>query len=214
MKKAMILTSYLDGAEQLTPAVLDAASYAAIICADGGLRWAQRLDLTPTILIGDYDSMDKPVGEELIVLPQEKDMTDTEAALDLAVKEGATQVTIIGGLGGRFDHTMGNIGLLCKSATSGVDVYLEDGYNKAFVLTPGTYQLNRGRFHYFSLIAYGGPVTGLSLEGAKYWLHNHTLTYDTSLGVSNEVASGYEQATISFTEGLLLVIQSNDANQR
>ncbi len=212
MKRAMILTSYLDGAKHLTPSVLDAASYDAVICADGGLRWAKRLDLTPTILIGDYDSMDRPTGENLIVLPQEKDMTDTEAALDLAIREGAKQIAIIGGLGGRFDHTMGNIGLLCKSAASGVQVSLEDGYNKVFLLTPGTYRLERGRFHYFSLIAYGGPVTGLTLEGAKYLLHNHTLTYDTSLGVSNEVASGYKQVTISFTDGLLLVIQTNDAD--
>jgi len=212
----LIVTSFVDGAEALPAEALDAASFDAVICADGGLKWAKRLGIPlsekKTTLIGDYDSMEQPVAEKgtLILLPREKDMTDTEAALDLALRSGYKEIRILGGLGGRFDHSMGNIGLLCKAMETGASVTMEDGYNKVFLLKPGNYTLEKGRFTYFSLIAYGGPVTGLSLSGAKYWLHNHTLPYDTTLGVSNEVEEGYDAAEISFQEGILLVIQSND----
>ena len=66
------------------------------------------------------------------------------------------------------------------------------------------------RFYYFGLIAYGGPVEGLTINGAKYPLDRHTLTPDTTLGVSNEVAAGASYAEVTHTAGHLLVILSVD----
>lgn len=205
MKRCLILTSHIEGAERLT---VNAADYDAVIAADGGLTWAEKLGLAPTQIIGDFDSTGRPDAEHLIVLPREKDMTDSEAAIDLAVSRGYRDIVVLGGLGGRFDHTMGNVGLLAKTLDSVDWIEFQDGYNRMFMKGPGEFTVKRGRFQYLGLIAYGGFVEGLTLQNVKYPLTDFTLRDDTTLGVSNEILD--DRSEISFRRGKLLVIQSND----
>ena len=209
MSRCLIITSHIDGFRSIPE--LRQEDWSEVIAADGGLKLAENLGLEPTALIGDYDSMEKPDRDDLILLPREKDMTDTEAALDLAVSRGHKDIVSLGGLGGRFDHTMGNIGLLLKCADSGCRVSLEDGFNRVSVLNPGQYTVKRDRFYYLGLIAYGNPVIGLTVEGAKYPLNDYTLPANTTLGVSNEILGS--SAKLSFLSGRLMVIQSNDAKE-
>ena len=221
-KTCLIVTSRVDGAEQLT---IDLSAYDAVICADRGLQVAEALDLlgdVPVYLIGDYDSGSPPTEAEraaasgLVVLPTVKDMTDSEAAIDLAVSKGFERIHVLGGLGGRFDHSMGNLGMLAKYVEDPrvSELWFEDGQNRVFLKTPGTFRVPaRGpenRFDYFGLIAYSGAVEGLTITGAKYPLAGHTLTPDTTLGVSNEVAKDAPFAEVSHTKGHLLVIFSKD----
>ena len=221
-RTCLIVTSRVDGAEQLN---IDLSAYDAVICADRGLQVAEALDLlgdVPVYLIGDYDSGTPPTEAEqaaasgLVVLPTVKDMTDSEAAIDLAVSRGYDVIHVLGGLGGRFDHSMGNLGMLAKYVEDPrvKDLWFEDGQNRVFMKTPGTFRVPaRGpenRFDYFGLIAYSGAVEGLTITGAKYPLAGHTLTPDTTLGVSNEVAKDAPFAEVSHTKGHLLVILSKD----
>ena len=212
-RTCLIVTSRVDGAEQLN---IDLSAYDAVICADRGLQVAEALDLlgdVPVYLIGDYDSGSPPTEAEraaasgLVVLPTVKDMTDSEAAIDLAVSKGFERIHVLGGLGGRFDHSMGNLGMLAKYVEDPrvSELWFEDGQNRVFLKTPGTF-----RFDFFGLIAYGGPVEGLTITGAKYPLAGHTLTPDTTLGVSNEVAANTPFAEVTHTKGHLLVILSKD----
>ena len=222
VKTCLIVTSRVDGAEQLT---IDLSAYDAVICADRGLQVAEALDLlgdVPVYLIGDYDSGSPPTEAEraaasgLVVLPTVKDMTDSEAAIDLAVSRGYDVIHVLGGLGGRFDHSMGNLGMLAKYVEDPrvKELWFEDGQNRVFMKTPGTFRVPaRGpenRFDYFGLIAYSSAVEGLTITGAKYPLAGHTLTPDTTLGVSNEVAKDAAYAEVSHTKGHLLVIFSKD----
>ncbi|MBQ7228695.1 MAG: thiamine diphosphokinase [Clostridia bacterium] len=221
-RTCLIVTSRVDGAEQLN---IDLSAYDAVICADRGLQVAEALDLwgdVPVYLIGDYDSGTPPTEAEraaasgLVVLPTVKDMTDSEAAIDLAVSRGYDVIHVLGGLGGRFDHSMGNLGMLAKYVEDPrvKELWFEDGQNRVFMKTPGTFRgPARGpenRFDYFGLIAYSGAVEGLTITGAKYPLAGHTLTPDTTLGVSNEVAKDAPFAEVSHTKGHLLVILSKD----
>ena len=221
-RTCLIVTSRVDGAEQLN---IDLSAYDAVICADRGLQVAEALDLlgdVPVYLIGDYDSGTPPTEAEqaaasgLVVLPTVKDMTDSEAAIDLAVSRGYDVIHVLGGLGGRFDHSMGNLGMLAKYVEDPrvKELWFEDGQNRVFMKTPGTFRVPaRGpenRFDYFGLIAYSGAVEGLTITGAKYPLAGHTLTPDTTLGVSNEVAKDAPFADVSHTKGHLLVILSKD----
>lgn len=221
-RTCLIVTSRVDGAEQLT---IDLSAYDAVICADRGLQVAEALELlgdVPVYLIGDYDSGTPPTEAEqaaasgLVVLPTVKDMTDSEAAIDLAVSRGYDVIHVLGGLGGRFDHSMGNLGMLAKYVEDPrvKELWFEDGQNRVFMQTPGTFRVPaRGpenRFDYFGLIAYSGAVEGLTITGAKYPLAGHTLTPDTTLGVSNEVAKDAAYAEVTHAAGLLLVIYSKD----
>ncbi|MBQ1595798.1 MAG: thiamine diphosphokinase, partial [Clostridia bacterium] len=178
VKTCLIVTSRVDGAEQLT---IDLSAYDAVICADRGLQVAEALDLlgdVPVYLIGDYDSGSPPTEAEraaasgLVVLPTVKDMTDSEAAIDLAVSKGFERIHVLGGLGGRFDHSMGNLGMLAKYVEDPrvTELWFEDGQNRVFMKTPGTFRVPaRGpenRFDYFGLIAYSSAVEGLTITGA------------------------------------------------
>ena len=205
MSKAIIVTGYLDSPHLLNT---DLPEKAFVICADKGLLIARELGLRPNLLIGDYDSMAEPLDQDVIKLPTVKDMTDTEAAIDLAISRGFTDLTVVGGLGGRFDHAMGNIGVLKKYLYKPVSICLVDGQNKVCLKAPGCFAVAPGIYRYLGLIAYDSPCTKLSVSGTRYPLRDHTLTNDTSLGVSNEITE--EQAHISFTSGTLLVILSRD----
>lgn len=203
-KKTLIITSHIERPERLT---LDSGIFHSIICADGGYAMAKKMSITPDTLIGDYDSMKKPERDDLILLPIEKDMTDTEAALDLAYSRGMRDITILGGLGGRFDHTMGNIGLLRKYLGR-AKITLLDGQNAVTMVLPGKYPLPKDDHHYLGLIACSAEVAGLTISGVKYPLSGYTLTPDTTLGVSNEIISS--SAELTFRSGILLIIRSND----
>ena len=206
MQKYLIFTSRVDGLRHLT---IDRADYDHVICADGGVKPAAALGITPDIVIGDFDSAEQPDMEDLIRLPVKKDMTDSEAAIDLAVSRGAGSITIIGGLGGRFDHTMGNLGMLAKYTGILSSIRIIDGWNRIFIADPGTVTVQKDDYKYLGLASYGEQVTGLTLRGVAYPLDNFTLTNRTSRCVSNEIPG--ESAEISFKTGRLLIIQSRDA---
>ena len=236
MKTALIITTIINDAIRIRRSILD-ADYDMIICCDGGLDRAIELGVKPTILLGDFDSSerfavpddfddieesnedatpdenasisdnDKSDEAELIVLPHEKDATDTEAAVDLAYERGARVITIIGGLGGRLDHTMANLGLLAKYLGK-ADIFIIDGDNFVRMLAPGKHMIVGAGYDYLGLIPFGGPVTGLTIKNVKYPLDNCDVYGTTSLTVSNEITE--DPAQISFDSGKLLVIQSDD----
>ena len=233
MKTALIITSIVNDAIRIRRSILD-AEYDMKICCDGGLDRAAELGVKPDILLGDFDSAqhfafpddqseeldsipdDTPSDEdkaddgdeaELIVLPHEKDVTDTEAAVDLAYERGARVITIIGGLGGRLDHTLANLGLLSKYLGK-ADIFILDGDNFVRMFAPGSHMVVGAGYDYLGLIPFGGPVTGLTLENVKYPLTDCDVDGTTSLTVSNEITD--DPAKISFSTGKLLVIQSDD----
>lgn len=203
--KVLIFTSHIDGFENI---IINKSDYDAFICADGGHIFASALNIAADYYIGDYDSSSKPDNSHCIVLPCEKDVTDSEAAIDLAIEKGFNNITVLGGLGGRFDHTMGNIGLLSKYSDKAEHVAFVDGNNYVFMLLPGIHKIPKNKYKYMGLISYGDTVRNLTLRGTKYTLENHNLNNSTTLGVSNEITS--DKSVISFTSGKLLVILSND----
>jgi thiamine pyrophosphokinase len=83
-----------------------------IICADGGYIHARKLNLKPNVIIGDLDSIGEiPQDIEVLQFNAEKDETDTLLAVKLGIERGFKDFLIIGGLGGRLDHTYANFAL-------------------------------------------------------------------------------------------------------
>ena len=83
-----------------------------IVC-DCGLRHCVPLGITPDLIIGDFDSHPLPEADcEIIVLPREKDDTDTFFAAKEGIRRGFDEFLLIGVIGGRLDHTLGNVSIL------------------------------------------------------------------------------------------------------
>ena len=157
---------------------------------------------------------------ELIRLNPIKDDTDSEHAIREAIQRGASSITMLGATSGkRIDHLLGNIALLGIGLEAGVPITLLDSNNRirmyrsngtanrAFQVLKISRSEQYGKF--LSLVPYQGRVTGVTLTGVKYPLTNYTMEAFSSLGISNEITE--DEATISFQEGVLLVIESSDS---
>ena len=182
-----------------------------IICCDGGARHFQYLGIKPDVIIGDMDSIDPASLAsysnqkiKIIKYPAKKDFTDTELALDYALSLKPEAIFIWGALGGRIDHTLANVFLLCKGQEKGIRIYMVDEYSEAFVLDKETSIIDEAG-KTVSLIALSPEVTGITLSGFLYPLKKETLIMGESRGISNVINDAC--ASISVRQGKLLVIK-------
>ena len=179
-----------------------------VIAADGGLNHTNALGITPDVILGDFDSTEKP-DADCIVYPTEKDYTDSFIAAKYAYDNGYRTIHMYGCIGGsRLDHTVANIAMLEYFAKLHCDITLHADKQavKAFHADNEEIKIcfNNENTGYISLFAVGGNVSGLSIKGLKYELENFTLTSAFPLGVSNEFNNS--DAAITFKNGTLLII--------
>lgn len=177
-----------------------------IIACDGGLRTAGLMGVTPNLIVGDFDSYDGPLlgGIPVVRLNVEKDDTDSMAAIKLGLKKGFTDFLLLGALGGRLDHTAGNIQGLIYLAERGAAAAAMGCGDWAGILKNGRMELKGKIGRYISAFAVGGKALGVTTEGLYYPLKNATLTPDFPLGVSNRFVS--DTAAITVERGCLLVV--------
>lgn len=208
INEAMLKDKYEDLKEESKEVLL--------IAADKGLESCIKLDLKPDFIIGDFDSASdaafdyaKNADSKLIKLNPIKDDTDTEAALGLAYENSDGTIYLLGATGGRLDHFMGNMALLCQGLERNRQVIILDEKNQIRMikdkLTLGKNQ-QYGRF--VSIMPWGGKAEGVSLKGFKYSLDKATITNDNTLGISNEIES--EEAVITVESGILIIFETKD----
>lgn len=181
------------------------------VAADSGYHNAQRLGERVDVLIGDFDSIGRvPRDEvrEIREVPAEKDLTDTQIALEIAVEAGADEVIIIGGLSGRLDHGLSNLGILEDMSLRGIHGYVTDGQNRVHYLKSSSTLIARSGYKYISILAADETVKGVSMEGGKYPLKNQTLKRRLQYAVSNEITGNV--VLISVKKGSIFIIESRD----
>ncbi len=190
MKTALIITGGYICYKKIK---IDVTDYSIVIAADSGYLAADKLNITPDIIIGDFDSAVYPnKSASIITAPTEKDETDTMLACSKAIELGADKITIVGGTGGRADHFLSNLFLLEGLREKGISALLTDGENTLKIISDETTEIiNRGG--YFSLFALDS--CNVSISGCKYPLENYTLTRSNPFAVSNEVVA--REATVT-----------------
>ncbi len=159
----------------------DSFSYYA---ADAGYILADAFGVSLERLLGDFDSAPKPTDRELLLFPSEKDQTDSELALDLAIRDGYRNIWMIAPFGGRFDHTIANLSLLEQAKMRDVNLKLYDGENLVFIISEGRYTFS-DRYRYISFFPWTGDAV-ISLNGFKYPLDRYELKMEKPIGISNE----------------------------
>ena len=181
------------------------------IAADAGYRNAKALGVKVDLLLGDFDSLgadEIPKDTERLSVPAEKDFTDTQLAVDTAIRKGADTIIIIGGLDGRLDHTLSNLAILEDLSDKGIFVYITNGQNRVRYLNSTSTLLPKSGYRYLSLLCLSEKAKGVSVEGCKYPLKNATLNRSFQYAVSNEITENC--ALISVRKGGLFVIESRD----
>ena len=186
-----------------------------IIAADSGYNNASRLGVRPGLLLGDLDSIDrkKLAPDELehiekIIVPAIKDDTDTQLAVDTALERGADEIIIIGGLGGRLDHTLSTVFLLEYIKDKGARGVITDGRNRVQIMESGEELTIKRGYKYLSLVGLTDTCEGVSISGVFYPLKDAVLERKYAFAVSNEITA--DAAEISLSKGILLVIESRD----
>ena len=175
-----------------------------IIAADGGLNHVRHMGLTPDVLLGDFDSLGSiPDVPGCIVLPREKDDTDMVAAAREGLARGYRNFIILGGTGGRADHTLANVQLLAFLKAQGADGLLMGEQNVMSLLCEETRCYPAGLDGYLSILAYGGEAL-VDLYGLKYARERIVMTPAYPLGTSNEFTG--QPARIAVRQGSVLVI--------
>ncbi len=181
------------------------ASY--IICADSGFDVVNKIGIKPNLCIGDMDSVKSNLDKQNVkIYPQNKDYTDTELAVNIAIEKGSDEIIMLGCTGTRLDHTLANIMLLKTLIDKKIKCLIVDSHNK-ITLCNSHISLSGKKGNLCSLI----PITkciSITTTGLLYPLKNECLLPGSSRGISNIFNS--TNAKIELKSGYLLVIRSCD----
>ena len=153
-----------------------------VIYCDSGLRHAEHLGVVPDLIVGDFDSHDRPgFTGEIIALPREKDDTDTVFGAKEGLRRGFASFLFLGCAGNRFDHTMANVSMLFSLDTEGKSALLIDDYSEMEVVSD-TAEVS-DRYPYFSLLNLTGVARGVTITHAKFPLDKGEITCEYQYGV-------------------------------
>lgn len=218
MKKCLIVTGGTMDLE-FAGSFLKNRIFDLVVAVDGGLEYLKPLGIVPHAVVGDFDTVNQEVFLEYHRMEKvawevhrpEKDETDTELAIETAIKMGAEDITMLGGTGGRIDHMLANIHLLAGCLERGIAACMVDRQNRICILD-GETTFYRRNLHgkYLSFIPLTEQVLGITLTGFQYPLtrRNITIGREAGLCVSNELVE--EKGTITFDSGLLICVESRD----
>lgn len=176
------------------------------ICCDSGLKHRKGLGILPNLIVGDFDSYENPrLDIETIVLPREKDDTDTVYAVKEALKRGFQDFLLLGVIGGRLDHTLGNVSLLLMLDAQGKSAMALDDCSEMEIVSEKP-ALIQERYAYFSLLNISGLAQGITIRNAKYPLTDAEITCEYQYGISNEILPGMT-AEVAVKKGRLLLLK-------
>lgn len=174
------------------------------IFCDSGLRHQEKLNVTPDFIVGDFDSIQKPdINDNVLVLPTEKDDTDTFAAVKLMLEKGYKTFLLIGVIGQRLDHSFGNVSILLYLKQNGAKGIIVDDYCEMSIIDNKA-NISKNSCSYFSIIALSKELKGVNIIGAKYPLENATINSSYQFGISNEAINDTE---ISVENGDALLLK-------
>ncbi|MDO5335242.1 MAG: thiamine diphosphokinase [Coriobacteriia bacterium] len=183
--------------------LLGQRGFDAIYAVDGGYASLQALDIKPSCVFGDFDSLGYVPSCASATFDTHKDFTDMDWALGQAQGEGFDEVFMVQALEGRLDHTVGNLQLLAKYARRGLRVWGFSGEQVVVCLVGGTdldtLEFDAAAQGTFSLLGHSDCAKGVVEEGLEWELSGAEFTNESILGVSNEFKG--RPARISVSQG-------------
>jgi len=178
-----------------------------VVAADGGAAVAHRLGLVVDVLVGDLDSADdRTVAEarEVQCHPVDKDYTDLELALATALDAGMTSATIVATMAGRVDHALGNLLVVAADRWSDLRLDFQVDGNPGWVVRD-VCRIDGRIGDLVSLLAVGGPATGITTSGLAWELDDAALVPGVGLGLSNRMTA--EMAEVRVASGVVLALR-------
>lgn len=208
MKAAIISNGSITETEMLRES-LD--RYEITVCADGAANRLRSAGIMPDYVLGDLDSIDAETklyfesrGVSFMRFSPEKDFSDTHLCVEFLIEKGFDEIDLYGALGGRWDHSLANFGLMYHAYEKGVKLRLLDSHDRAFICAAGKYVSEKRENQHFSIFAVFEDAT-VSLSGVKYPLNEYDLRRGESIGLSNEYIT---DCHVEIKKGSAIVIES------
>jgi thiamine pyrophosphokinase len=184
----------------------------AVVCADGGFDQALSLGLHPTHLVGDFDSISsagraRALEDATVIVAAsvDKDETDLELALGVAVGLGGAPLLVVDGGGGRLDHALANVSVLASHRWSDRRVTAVIGSALLRVVHgPGSVEIYGAPGMTVSLVPLAGDAGGVTTKGLRWPLVGEVLLATAARGVSNVLVAS--TASVALDTGTLAVI--------
>jgi len=185
-----------------------------IVACDGGLKHCQTMDIVPDCIIGDLDSTPPEIlckyeHIPLMRFPTDKDQTDLELVMAYVCTANdtktASSIVILGALGGRFDHQLGNLYVLMHAMQYGKDVEIRDESTVVRVVNSHL-KLHSKDGKVVSIFPLTEETMGIVTEGLQYPLQNEGLAFGTARGLSNRLEG--TEGHITVKKGWLAVVQA------
>jgi thiamine pyrophosphokinase len=198
----------LGGALQPTPRLAADVAGARVVAADGGMRHAKTLGLTPEIWVGDFDSTPPDLlaawpDIERQPYPVAKNETDGAIAVSVATERGAKNIVLAGALGGeRSDHALMLLLHAVSLEEQGFAIKLTSGEEEAWPLLPGNRDIDLPKGSLFSVLGLS-PLVGLDIGNVRYPLTNFSLPFGSSRTISN-VAEGTIRLSLASGRAILI----------
>jgi thiamine pyrophosphokinase len=181
-----------------------------VLCADGGANYAYQLGLIPDIIVGDMDSILPEVKsfftDRNVVMrnfPRDKDFTDTQLAMNVALEWGATEILMLGTLGKRLDHTLSNLYYGMEFVQKGIKITHFTPESWIYIINQDI-EIEGSQGDIVSVLALSEKVFGISEIGFDFILENAVLEKSKPYAVSNRLSAS--KGKISLHEGILAVI--------
>lgn len=188
---------YIIGAGLVDEMTLEPTEHDFVIAADAGYLHLSNLAVAADLVVGDFDSMSRrPNHPNIVEHPTEKDQTDMMLAVGEGLRRGYKTFVILGGLGGRLDHTYANIQTMSYIASKTARGYLLGGGTAVTVIRNGSLRFDEGRSGVISVFCAGETARGVTLKGLKYPLLNAELNFMQPLGVSNEFTGAPSEVSV------------------
>ena len=186
------------------------ADYDLVIACDRGYQYAVQAGIAADVILGDYDSSDAvpPQDAAPVVLTyiSDKDDTDTMLAVRYALEHDITGIDICCGLGGRLDHTYGNIMSGALAARQGCITRILGKDSRITIFADTTVRIPRMDGWSLSCFSISDITRGVHIKGTKFEAEDAQLTNASTLGNSNTWAG--DTAEIGCESGTMMVICS------
>jgi len=181
-----------------------------VVCADSGYKNALSMGVKVDVLVGDFDSLGSvPDGDfELVRVPAEKNSTDTQLAVDIAIERGADEMIIVSSTSGRVDHALSAMAILEYLWTKRIPAVVVNGQNRVRFIRDSGAIIIRSQYKYFSVVTLDAVAKKVSIDGAKYPLVKKDIERGFQFAVSNEIVKN--AALITVKKGSVYFMESRD----
>lgn len=177
-----------------------------VICADGGFDIANEAGISADLAIGDFDSLRGKIEKDIpkVVLPVEKDETDTMYAVKEGLKRGFDNFVLLCATGGRIDHTIANFNVISYlSSIKKKNVIIEPS-KKIFSLENGSVEISGTKESLVSVFPFNCDSSRISYKNMAYPLTQETLYCNSTRGISNFMLT--ESGSIIVHSGSVIVV--------